>query len=329
MKLDVLRGYINYISRKDPIGNTLNIEELNKLLPVVAFEYLRKITGLPDNFRKGDNVLNYGIGIDQIMNDKTRYLMVSDALDIDGNGIDTLPIDYFFLRDILHEPVTDLFKKVTILNRKQFNARKSSFINIPNSSNPVCTIEGSNIEFLPDDLGDGVSTTLYYIKYPSSPHYGYAIDYATAEEVYIENGACFWVTSEGSIGNIITATGFTGAQPITFGTYTVRSGDNAESVMIGIARDVNNRYLNTSIKAIYDGERVWLKDELGSRTTLGITVTGGIVYGKQDFSQRSIQFDWQNDLDAMNEIAELLLEKIGISIRDSSLSQYAEIKKEQ
>jgi uncharacterized protein CbrC (UPF0167 family) len=318
--------YNNYLARRDPIGNDIKPDQFNLILPVLAFEYFKKITGLPEKFRKGENVLQYGIGRDQVINDKTRYLMSEDDLTIDVNGQDTLPADYFYYESILHESSADVFTPVTILNKQKFDARNSSSINIPDSDNPICTIRNGFLQFSPIDLGDDVSTTLYYIKYPTTPYMAYAINSTTAEIVYIENGSYFFVTVAGSASDTIEAVVAPG--DISIGSYTVQSGDTIDDVMQGITDDINEDYLTHGIKAIFDGDKVWLKDTTGTYTTLTINVTGSVAATKVNFSDLSTQFDWEDDYDAMNEISELLLTKTGISIRDISLTQWAELQKQ-
>jgi hypothetical protein len=140
----------------------------------------------------------------------------------------------------------------------------------------------------------------------------------------VEHGAFLQINNPGNAGDVVALQKDHG---IEIGTYTVLAGDIAEDVMRGLVASVNSGILSHNIKAVFDGEKIVFIDLIGNNEFLVRTLTGSITATTSDFTDWSIQFDWYRDIEAMNDIAELMIDMMGISNRDVSLIQWAEKEK--
>lgn len=324
MKINTLHSYLNYLRRKDPIGGSISVPEFNTLCEIVVFQYFRKIVGLPVEYQKGARDPVNGKGLNDISEEKLRPLKVlPTSIVVDANGYADYPADYF-----RHGPCGYVYTAgsvirnimVPFVNDDKFKERQTTVLDPPSLFDPVANLHTTKIRFLPVSLA-GVDVKLEYIKFPTKPVMGYVIDIDTAETVYVENGACIQVTAPGVAGNTITAS--SGAT--AFGAYTVLANDTAEEVMRGLMDAINVNTLAYGVKAVYDGEKIVLVDSHTTPyTTLTVATTGSVAVVKTNFSNWSVQFDWEDDIESMNEIAEMLLDRMGISNRDIPIVQYAE-----
>jgi phage tail sheath gpL-like len=155
---------------------------------------------------------------------------------------------------------------------------------------------------------------------------GFAVDNTTADIVYVEHGATCKVLTATTAGGVLTL--YVGA--VTLGSYTVVAGDSVEEVMQGLTDAINADYTTHQVKAIFDGEQIVLADnELLTYSTLQTGVGVGITIEKTNFTAWSTQFDWENDIESMVEISEIMLDIMGISNRDTNIVQWAEKEKAQ
>jgi hypothetical protein len=103
-------------------------------------------------------------------------------------------------------------------------------------------------------------------------------------------------------------------------------GDDEEDVMIALTDNINETYETYGFEAVYDGDKIVIIDP-ETHTTITVNKTGTIDYQKEDFSTWSSQFDWESDLESMDDIAEIFCSLIGISNRDINVIQWAEQQK--
>ena len=122
----------------------------------------------------------------------------------------------------------------------------------------------------------------------------------------------------GAVGTYIAI-----SSSVVLGAYTIQNGDTAEDMMRGLLADVNADTPTHSVTAVWDGEKLVFIDATESYTTLYVNVDGATTYTKEDFTAWSTQFYWEDDIEAMNDIAEILLDQMGISSRDIPLVQWA------
>jgi hypothetical protein len=336
MNLFELYQYINYICRSNPRGNTFSGDEYNRLLPIVAFKYFRKLFGIPEKYKNTDGLRNFGFETSSLNSEKIRFLKVIDttiAADVDGQC--DYPVDYFRYSNFKHETVENEGEEDEVthtgliipLNEQEFESRILSKIDPPTLDDVICVFRADHIQLSPllPMVPEGLE--LSYLRFPTTPVFGYAIDYITAELVYIENGAYFQVTNAGAAGQTITVVAYIVATPTTIGTYTIQTGDDVRDVMIAITNAINLNLIINNVRAIFDNEKIWLYDLLGTRGTLTINVTGAVTATKVNFSARSVQFDWETDIESMSDISEIILDMIGISEERIGISQWAEKEK--
>lgn len=327
MKHDTLLSFLNYLRRKDPIGGSISSQEYNVLAPIVAFKYFKKIMGLPDQYQKGARDPINGYGLNTISEEKIRPLKVLPAtISVDSLGYADYPADYFrksaCFYNYMEGSVTRRIN-VTWGNDASFAERAATVMDPPTLTTPIANLHSTKIRFLPTDY-TGIIMKLEYIKYPTAPVRGYVIDYNTAEDVYVDKGAYCQVVTSGSSGNVIILS----SGDYTLGSYMVIEGDTVEDVMIGLTSSINQNTLYHSIRAVYDGEKVVLIDNiLRSYGVLISSVTGGLSINKSNFTAWSVEFDWENDIEAMTDISEIMLDMMGISNRDMNVVQWAEKEK--
>lgn len=318
-----LYNFLNYLRRKDAIGDTINGEEYNNIAEIAAYKIFKKYMGLPEQYQKGARDPLFGYGLNNIMEEKIRPLKVyGHSLTIDASGLSDYPVNYFRRSACYYNYTGTVPRKITVpfVNDAKFNERLTTVLDPPSVTDPVANLSATKIRFLPVGL---LSATLEYIKFPTKPVMGYVVDYDTGELIYVDKGAYCQIINPGTTGNVVTLT--VGA--VTLGSYTVLANDTAEEVMIGLTADINTEILSHNVKAVYDGTKVVLIDSVGTYTTLTATPTGSITLNKDNFTQWSTQFDWENDVEAMNDISEIMLDMMGISNRDTNLIEWAEKEK--
>lgn len=321
-----LYQFLNYLRRKDAIGDTISGDEYNRIAPIVAYKLFKKYMGLPEQYQKGARDPVFGLGLNAISEEKIRPLKkYGKAITIAGTGLADYPSDYFRMSSCYYIHVEGSVTRniiVPFVNDSKFNERRATVLDPPSVIDPVGNLNSDKIRFLPITLG---SVTLDYIKIPTEPVMGYVVNSDTGELIYVEQGAYCQILTPGTAGNVITLT--VGA--VTLGSYTVVAGDTAEDVMLGLRDDINVDTLTHNVTAVYDGTKIVLIDasDPATYTTLTATPTGTITLNKANFTSWSIQFDWENDIESMNEIADLMLDMMGISNRDMNLVQWAEKEK--
>ena len=319
MNVHELYQYINFLFRKDPIGNTFNGEEANILYPIAVFKYFKKIFGLPEEYQPGMPISRIAFGLNSITENKIRPLKVKVTNATLVSGAYTLPTNYFRDSDCYLNPSASVYYPVPILNDQKFNDRLSSPIDPPSITDPIAKLLATTLLFNPTTV---TNVVFEYIKYPTSPVLGYAIDNDTKELTYVARGGYVRITTAGSAGNTVSIV----VAGNTIGFYTVVEGDDVEDVMEGIRDNINDTYETYGFKAVYDGYKVIIIDP-ATNTTITVNKTGTVAYQKQDFSAWSTQFDWENDLESMDDIAEILCSLVGISNRDINVIQWSEQQK--
>ncbi len=323
MDHETFYNFLNYLRRKDPIGDTISIPEYNTIADISVFKFFKKIIGAPEQYQKGARDPVFGKGLNDISEEKLRPLKVlPTALVIDANGYADYPADYF-----RHGPCGYTYTsgsttrniEIQFVNDAKFKERDVTTLDPPALLDPVANLHATKIRFLPKSL-TGAAVKLEYIKFPTTPVMGYVVDADTGENIYVNRGAYIEILTPGDAGDVITVT--VGA--VTLGDYTTLSGDTAEDVMKGLRDDINIETLTHNVKAVYDGTKVVLIDLSDTYVALTTSPTGNITLNKTNFTVWSVQFDWENDIEAMNDIAEIMLDMMGISNRDIPLQQWAE-----
>lgn len=318
MQLYQLYEYILSKIRKDPIGGHFSIDEdFNPYIKIAVNKYYRKLNNLPKNWQPGMRIDQHGAGVSSINEDKMRYLKVYfDDQSQDVNGRILIPDNYLRYISITANDGEGGYIPVPILNEQEFDFRKSSKISYPTSDKPIGKVRELDFEFLPVDLD---SLNITYYRYPTIPILKGVFDNETLETIYIDVGATLIITVLAAAGNTINLT----ADAQDLGTYTIQSGDGISDALQGLVDDINLDSGTHNCQAIYDGEYVYIKVLSGSYTTLNVTASGS-TYSKTDFATMTTECDWETDNESMDEIANFIIDMIGLSTRQPELIQYSE-----
>lgn len=316
MKHNDVFAFLNYTRRKDPIGGSTSVPEYNLVAQRAVFEFFKKVMGLPSQYQKGARDPVEGFGLNMISEEKVRPLKVTGyQLTMSVNGAD-YPADYF--RKAACYTVEDE-RSITVpfVNDAKFNERRTTVLDPPSATDPVGNLDATVMRFLPDTLNP---VYIDYIKYPTSPVMGYVVDYETGEIIYVDRGAYCQVVTPGSNGAHITIA----VASVEIGDYFTQTGDTKEDVMRALVININANTLYHKVKAVYDGEKIVLIDGTLSYGGLLTTVSGGLIINKSNsFTDWSVQFDWEDDNEAMNDIIDIMLDNMGISTRDVPIVQWA------
>lgn len=320
MQLYQLYEYLKFLLKQNPVGGGFSVNEFNRIIPVAELKYFRDLFKLPSNWVPGKPLDVYGVGITQFNRDKLRPLLKQATIStLDADGKTNIPSDYLHYSSAVVIISVGTNQPVTFLNDQEFDAKISSSIDSPDDEDVIARTLTTEIEFNPTDIDDDGDIIFSYYKTPSTPVLKEVQNSVTLEKTYIDQGASFKITVLAAAGNTITLA----ADAQNLGTYTIQSGDTIEDVMIALAADINLDIGTHDCKAIYNGEYIYLDDQSSQYTNLNVTASG-TTYVKSNFSTLTTESDWVNDTEAMNKIADHMLNMVGISNREIPVVQWVE-----
>lgn len=207
MTLKEIFDYIYYISNKEQIGNTFNIEKFNTVLKVVDLKFFKNRYGLPEKYQVGQPLPNIAYEVTQKITDDLSNLKVimgdgvSNKLAINSDGYSILPLDYIHQSYILFTENDDS-NQVIVCNDAEWANYVSSTLKKPTKENPICNFTGGKLRFRPKNLG---YVDFAYLRLPVSAFYDYYIS-ANLEHIYLppNTSHVLGVGEEGSLGQTNT-----------------------------------------------------------------------------------------------------------------------------
>lgn len=309
--VDDFYNFINYLARKDSFGNVITEDNLNLLMPVVANKYLESLLERMGKDKKNIREL-----------DPVTVANENITADAEGQCLKTT------LAQTYKELYSGKFDDGTVvipivdLNSADFDDWDSSNIIKPDNQ-PFMTVRNTYFEFRPKDIGADAHVT--YIREPSTPYRAYAIDYDTAESVYLTMAGYIIITGKGTAGNTVTVL----ADAVTLGSYTVISGDTVSDIMKALTASINSNKEVTGCRAVYDESKLWVNIDTGTYATLSTTIVGSVTRSLTNFASRSTQFDWANDDNSMMKIVEIFTSMSGLSTRENMMIQWSEMQQQK
>jgi len=197
MTLQTFLDYINFITNKDPIGETLTPEQYNTLLPYVNYKYYKRLYGLPDDYQVSAPFSKVAWELTQNVTDSLSTFKVlrdykNNPLMLDSNGRANYPSDYFHVSSMRYKKLTNAncgvderWSDIEIVFDNQLGGRLSNSITNPTKDNPICCFYNTYIQFYPTDIQ---SVEFTYLRKPATPIYDYYIDTTTEEQIYLAPG---------------------------------------------------------------------------------------------------------------------------------------------
>ena len=217
MTLQTFLDYINFITNKDPIGETLTPEQYNTLLPVVNYKYYKRLYGLPEDYQVGMPFSKIAWELTQNITDSLRTFKTlrdykNNPLSVDSNGQASYPDDYFHVSSMRYKKLTNAgcsaterWSNVEVVFDNQLGGRLANSITNPTKNNPICCFYNTYIQFYPIDL-QFVEFT--YLRKPATPYYDYYIDTTTEEQVYLAPGTTSPATGADPASHVSTSVEF-------------------------------------------------------------------------------------------------------------------------
>lgn len=207
MTLDNILQHAYNRLNKDQSGNVYGLDQLNNDLPFFFWTFLNKRYGIPANWQPGTRMPTFGAEVTQLMSDDLSPLKVvmggngpadPGALQINSNGIATLPEDYFHylsMNGFYAKPGCDddLLTTVNVCTDQEFSEYLAHYsANKYGAKQPYCNFQNGVIEFRPKDLG---SIRFSYLKTPPQPFYDYYVNTSTLEETYFPPGETLLISA--------------------------------------------------------------------------------------------------------------------------------------
>ncbi len=290
------------------MGNVITEDNLNDIMPVIANTFLDKILEKEGLDKKNIRELN-------------PIVVSNENIDVGVDG----DFDIADLAETYKDFYTAKLDDGTVvipfvdLNAAEFDDWDASSI-IDADNQPFLTVRNTYFDIRPKDIG--ADMYISYIREPNSPFRAYAIDYATAESVYLTTAGYIVITAAGAAGDTVTVK----ADAVTLGAYTVLSGDSASDIMKALSASINSGLAVHGCKAVYDNEKLWININTGSYTTLSTVLTGTVTRSLTNFASRSTQFDWENDLGSMLKMVEIFVGMAGLSTKENLMVQWSEMQ---
>lgn len=208
MNLGQIRNYVDYICNKEQTGQTLTVEQINTVYPVVNNKLLDYYLG-PKKKQIGQPDVVYEES--QFNTEALRpFKKTIDYVSIVG-GIMQYPADYLYPSGFLTYSFenngctsTVNANALEIVTDDQFRLRQNHSIIMPTTKDPIVCLKADHLKILPLSI---TGATFEYIKKQIDPVFDYHFN-AQEQEVYLPAGTSYQLkTGEiGSAGQIAGAT---------------------------------------------------------------------------------------------------------------------------
>ena len=180
ISVNEVKEFVDFLANKEQSGNSVSPDEFNLSLRRATDDLFRKEYGLPEDYKPGAPMPNISYEITQRIKDDMRVFKKTSAISIDSNGVGSVPSDYVHYTAIRYTKITNQKggnpliepKSVEAIDDDKWDGRIGNSIKFPDKDYPICNFNSDTIQFEPKDL---TIVQLTYLKYPSSPVWGYNI----------------------------------------------------------------------------------------------------------------------------------------------------------
>lgn len=175
--------YCQFVCNKEQVGNSLSPVEFTQLLQVCNLKHFKKKIGLPEEYKVGMPLARQTYDLTQKLTEDLKQFKVwmgspdISQLQIDGNGIASLPSDYYYPSSLSFKHAINSCSEMIIKTRMievvtdaQWDDVVSHPIKQPTYKYPVCNFQNTFIRFLPNNLR---FVDFIYLRQPKTPVYDY------------------------------------------------------------------------------------------------------------------------------------------------------------
>ncbi len=167
MKINQLFDYLNYVRRKDPMGDTISPEEFNLNCQVAVYKFFSKLFGLPSQYQKGARDSVSGFGMNQVSEERIKPLKVfNTSVTVDAGGLGNYPANYFRHSSCyrVYVPGGALPNRnvpIPFVSDQEFEDRNTTLLDPPSFKDPVGNLGATKMRFLPTNVA---TVYLSYIR---------------------------------------------------------------------------------------------------------------------------------------------------------------------
>lgn len=292
--IDEVYQLVRYRANKNGYNGTISPSDFNLLFPRAEIKYYNSLYDLYYKTQRISDALS------RFMSDPTAISMTTS-----GNlaGQYTIPNDLFHVDSLTHT-VSGVQYPVVRVEKDRLANHLSSTVEPPTAKFPIYTEYKTYLQFYPLDLA---TATLVYLKAPTTSVWGYTLDGITAYNTLV-NGTLY---TTGTYANV---------------TLTGGTGTGAKATITVLGGGVTNVVITTAGNGYVVGDILSASSANIGGTGSGFSITVSQVSGSRPVYNpvTSVQPVW-SDLDIDN-IIYLLLQDIGLNMRDNFTSQFAQIQ---
>ncbi len=204
MTIKGILDFVNYISNKEQMGQSLTPENFNVLLAGFNIKIFNDELTQVEVMAKTQGIPMYRALYAASSLRKFRTLT---TLQTDAQGIASLPTDYVHFTKLLAQ-YNGAIRTIDVVSEEEMANKRSSMMETSLSIKPACTMYGTQVQFFPKDIGHSPNPNveLKYIKMPAIPNYDWCISNVTGSQVFMPVGS-YVQTYGGATQNLYAANG--------------------------------------------------------------------------------------------------------------------------
>ena len=193
MNLQEILNIVNFFCAKETEGQTMTPVQYNSLLPYAVNEvyglYILKDWDTEQRFTDASMPFKVYMGQREFTDLTGNTISAIPPLMIDANGYANIPSDYKRYSSLRFKETTNSAtcgvqikdRDVLVLTDQEYDAYLNSSIKKGTYKHPMCNFQKGYIRFYPTNLA---YVDFVYLKYPTTPVYGYTIDALTQQVIY-------------------------------------------------------------------------------------------------------------------------------------------------
>lgn len=211
VRIDTVYELVKFITNKELSGNTMTIEQFNRLCEMVNIDILKERYGLPQQYQPGQPMPQMTYEATQKLMDDLRHLKVRTGVDVPAISIDQwgraiIPSNYLHLssarfnRVVNNDCENSTYKPTAIelLTDAQIADRTGNSVTMPTEKHPCMAIFNNYFQFYPISVK---RVELTYLRLPLTPLYNSEI--VNDEEIYVEVGSIHFEYPQDLLSTIV------------------------------------------------------------------------------------------------------------------------------